>query len=106
MSQPFARQFYKSKAWQRCRDAYIAQRRLIDGGLCEECHDEQGYIVHHKIHLTPRNISDPNITLNHSNLKYVCKNCHDCYEGHGAHNNHKPLNVLFDANGMPLGRKD
>ena len=79
---------------------------LIDGGLCEECHEEQGYILHHKILLTEQNINNPNISLNHSNLKYVCKECHDQYAEHGVHNNHKPLNVLFDANGMPLGRKE
>ncbi len=105
MAREFAKAFYKSKAWKSCRDSYIAQRRLIDGGLCEECHDEQGYIVHHKIHLTPQNISDPNITLNHSNLKYVCKNCHDCYEGHGV-GTYVPLLALFDENGMPIGRKE
>lgn len=103
---PFAKQFYASKAWKNCRESYISQRMLIDGGLCEECHEEQGYILHHKIMLTEHNINNPNISLNHSNLKYVCKECHDQYEGHGVHNNHKPLNVLFDANGMPLGRKE
>ena len=58
----FATAFYKSKAWQRCRAGYIAYRRGVDGGLCEICGDQPGYIVHHKTHLTPQNINDANIT--------------------------------------------
>ena len=102
---PFAKQFYASKAWKNCRKSYISQRMLIDGGLCEECHEEQGYILHHKILLTEQNINNPNISLNHSNLKYVCKKCHDQYEGHGV-GTVVPLDVLFDKDGMPIGRRN
>lgn len=103
MAKDFARSFYKSKAWLKCRDAYIRQRIGIDGGMCEECKDNLGYIVHHKEPLTELTINDPEITLNTDNLEYVCKKCHDEFEGHGFKHNHKlkPL-VEFDATGMPV----
>ena len=69
--------FYKSKAWLNCRAAYIKSI----GGLCERCLAEgkivPGYIVHHKIHLNANNITDPSITLNWSNLEYLCHDCHN-----------------------------
>lgn len=35
-----------------------------------------GDTVHHKIHLTPDNINDPEITLNYDNLMLLCRDCH------------------------------
>lgn len=73
----YARAFYKSRAWLKCRDSYIKSV----GGLCERCLAEglivPGYIVHHKCYLTPENIKDPSITLNFDNLEYVCQPCHN-----------------------------
>lgn len=100
----FAKKFYKSQAWQDCRKAYIAKRMQVDGGLCEECHDAQGYIVHHKILLTPDNITNPAITLNHGLLAYVCKDCHDAYEGHGV-DGRKKLLCDFGNDGQPIDRR-
>ena len=105
--QAWAKTFYKSKAWHRCREAYIRQRVGIDGGICEECHDNIGYIVHHKTMLTPENVSDPEISLNEENLELVCKPCHDDFEGHGIKRAHalRPL-VVFDSSGMPIRKRD
>lgn len=90
--------FYFSQAWKRCRSAYIAERHGIDGGMCEICHDNLGYIVHHKIHITPFNMNDTNITLNTDNLQYVCHHCHDVI--HGYANQQKNENrITFDALG-------
>ena len=50
--QPWAARFYASGRWKKCRAGYIKFRRTIDGGLCEECRDKPGYIVHHKRALT------------------------------------------------------
>ncbi len=61
VAKEFAKAFYNSKKWKQCRAAYIAHRQAIDGGLCESCHEAPGYIVHHKIELTPDNINDPDI---------------------------------------------
>ena len=72
----FAKAFYSSRAWANTREAYAKSV----GYLCEECAKEgktvPGEIVHHKIHLTPQNITNQDITLNFQNLEYVCRNCH------------------------------
>ena len=76
MAKEFARDFYNSKAWYRTRTAYARSRKY----LCEICLAKGIYkaadIVHHKIHLTPNNINNPEITLNPDNLMLVCRECH------------------------------
>lgn len=76
MAQDFAKQFYRSQAWEKCREGFIKYRH----GLCERCLArgiyKPGVIVHHKIHLTPDNISDPTITLSFDNLQLLCRDCH------------------------------
>ena len=72
----FSDGFYKSWAWKRCRDSYLTSV----GNLCERCL-AKGLIVpadqvHHKIRLTPENINDPTISLNHDNLEALCMDCH------------------------------
>ena len=73
---PYAESFYKSKEWKATRAAYVKSQR----GLCERCLSKglyvPGEIVHHKIHITPENITDPAITLSWNNLELVCRNCH------------------------------
>lgn len=73
---PFTEGFYLSPAWKRCRASYIKSR----GGLCERCLREgryrAGVIVHHKTHLSPENIHDPEITLGFDNLELLCRDCH------------------------------
>lgn len=81
MAQEFARQFYSSQAWDRCRKAYSKSV----GCLCEECLRKglynPGEVVHHIIKLTPENIHDNHITLGWGNLEMLCRNCHA--EKHG-----------------------
>ena len=72
MAKDFARQFYKSKAWEKTRKAYYISKY----GLCERC-GRPGAIVHHRIYLTPQNINDPNVTLSLENLELVCQDCHN-----------------------------
>jgi 5-methylcytosine-specific restriction protein A len=69
---PFAKKFYKSKAWRKCRESYIPKVF----GICEHCGDP-GYILDHIEEITPENINDPEITLNHENLQYLCLACHN-----------------------------
>jgi len=71
MAREFAKAFYESDTWRKCRSAYIESVQ----GLCERC-GKPGNIVHHKKHITPANINDPDITLNFDNLKCVCQDCH------------------------------
>lgn len=102
MSKEFAKAFYNSKVWKDCRKSYIAERINIDGGMCETCHEQLGYIVHHITELTPSNIQDPNIALSHSNLKYECKDCHDREENHFIRKNHDSTYCTFDEHGQPI----
>lgn len=72
----FAKGFYKSQAWKKCRAAYA--KRV--GGLCEVCLAKgiytPGEIVHHKEHISPENITDERVLLDWSNLQLVCRDCH------------------------------
>lgn len=105
MAKEFSVAFYNSKAWKRCRKAYIDSVN----GLCERCLDKgvikNGYIVHHKKKLTPNNINDVNITLGWENLEYLCQQCHN--EDEFSEHSNKPKivrNYMFDINGdvIPL----
>lgn len=69
--QAFAKAFYISKQWRKAR-AYIFKR---DAGLCVRC-GQPGEIVHHKQHLTPGNIDNPEIALGEDNLELLCRDCH------------------------------
>lgn len=73
---PYAERFYSSTAWQQVRNAYRkSQRNLCEvclaNGIIKSCE-----IVHHKVELTPDNISDPMVSLNWNNLQCVCRDCH------------------------------
>lgn len=101
MAREFAKAFYAGKAWRKCRAAYIAGRKAIDGGMCEGCHERPGYIVHHKVELTPSNINDPDVALNHANLKYDCHICHN-REGRGMGRVEGLVGYVFSADGEPV----
>lgn len=77
MAKQFAKAFYKSTTWKKCRKSFIAERKAIDGGLCQHCQQALGYIVDHIVELTPYNINDPAISLSHDNLQYLCLECHN-----------------------------
>ena len=77
MAKNWAKSFYKSRVWQGSRKAYIARRVLVDGGMCEHCRERLGYIVDHKVELTPVNIADIDIALNPRNYQYLCLACHN-----------------------------
>jgi hypothetical protein len=101
MAQEFSKAFYNSKEWLICRDAYI--KSVF--GLCEDCKDRgiarPGYIVHHTETLTPDNINDPNITLNHTRLRYLCLDCHNRVNNQGVTSN----DTMFDSNGQLVKRE-
>lgn len=70
-------EFYKSKKWQRVRNAYFKKAR----GLCERCLAKglivPGEIVHHKIEMDSVKIRNDFLALNYSNLQLVCRKCHE-----------------------------
>lgn len=81
MSRGEQSQFYKTKAWQDCRNAYYKQV----GGLCEKCKARglivPAEIIHHKIHLDAEKVKDPSIALNPANLEALCRTCHGMEHG-------------------------
>lgn len=77
MAKPWAKPFYDSAAWKRCRATYISKRMAVDGGMCEACREKPGYIVDHIRELTPATVRDPQLSLNHDNLQYLCHDCHN-----------------------------
>lgn len=68
--------FYRTQAWKHCSKNYKA----YVGGLCEICLERGEYvpgeIVHHKIHLDEKNVSNPQIALDFKNLQLICRKCH------------------------------
>lgn len=74
IAREFAKKFYNSKAWEKCREAY----KQSVYGLCERC-GQPGDEVHHKIHLSPNNINNPDVTLNWNNLELLCMSCHSIH---------------------------
>lgn len=90
--------FYLSARWKKCRASYIAYRQGIDGGMCERCHREPGFIVHHKTYLDSINVHDDTIALAFENLEYVCHDCHNT-----EHFGKTPeLLCAFDEKGFPI----
>ena len=73
MARDFAKNFYKSSAWQKARQLAL----MRDHGLCQTpgCF-MPAQEVHHIIELTPENITDPTITLDINNLTCLCRDCH------------------------------
>lgn len=102
MAKNFAEAFYRGKKWKKCRESYIDARLMKDGGLCERCRKRYGYIVHHKIKLTADNINNPEISLNHKLLEYVCKICHDEEHYEDMHGKKREPYLKFDATGQLL----
>ncbi len=91
MAKEYAKKFYKSKEWLKCRNSFMVSKNYI----CERC-GGLAYIVHHKKHITPLNINNPNITLSWSNLKALCHDCHNAVHGNGGACIDE---VTFDENG-------
>lgn len=64
--------FYRSKAWEATRDAYMETRHHV----CERC-GQPAAIVHHKLYLTAENVNDPEVALGFDNLEALCRRCHN-----------------------------
>ena len=94
MAKDWAKAFYKSAAWQDCRAAYIQSVF----GLCEKC-GRPGVIVHHKIYLTPDNITDPYITLSFENLELLCSSCHSIEHNREHGGGSTADGLMFDERG-------
>jgi len=97
VARDFAKKFYNSKQWIKCRELY----KQSVNGLCERCLSKGKYVpgeeVHHKIYLTPENINDPYITLSFENLELLCSSCHSIE--HNEKYNPVREGLTFDSNG-------
>ena len=98
MAREFAKAFYNSEAWTTCKRRYIQLMPRYMRGLCEKCYADgkhiKGQELHHKVWLTPNNIHDSNVTLNHDNLILLCRDCH-----REAHGDRKPSQYVFNDQG-------
>ena len=92
MAKDWAIDFYNSKAWEDCRLAFMRSKFFI----CERC-GGAATIAHHITYLTPKNINDPNVTLNWSNLESLCQDCHN--KEHQSKYSATREDVMFDENG-------
>ena len=79
MAHEYAKAFYKGSSWNKCKNGYLKSKNYI----CERC-GEIATICHHKKHISPQNINDPNITLNWDNLQALCLDCHNSVHGKGT----------------------
>lgn len=104
MAKEFAKKFYHSKEWKKCREGYI----LSVHGLCEKCLAKgrytPGFIVHHKKELTPDNINDPYITLNWDNLEYDCLECHN--KEHMSKDDYTQDDLMFNEYGQLIRKEN
>lgn len=109
MAQEFSKKFYNSAQWERCRSQYLITpiKRpfgVVPPGLCERCYEMGLFsiatIVHHRRHITPANVNDPNVTIDFDNLQRLCPKCHA--EVHSG--NSKPRVIFRD--GEPVKAKD
>ena len=107
MAREFAKAFYRSKEWKMVRENVLRRDRY----LCVMCGCVGTQLeVHHKIHLSPSNIMNPNITLNENNLITLCRDCH--FKVHepdkvtGQKNKNMKLDCterfMFDDNGYSI----
>nr|WP_204558542.1 HNH endonuclease [Bacillus ectoiniformans] len=92
MAKDYAKAFYNSAAWKKCKDGFMQSKHYI----CERC-NEIALICHHKTYITPENIHDPNITLNWDNLEALCTTCHQ--HEHFKHGGICSEGLTFDSKG-------
>jgi 5-methylcytosine-specific restriction endonuclease McrA len=102
MSREYAYALYHSKAWQHIREQALER----DHRLCQRCLKQgrvtPAVIVHHIVHVSPANVSDPKVTLNLDNLTCLCRECHAIV--HGFDHTSTREDVTFDADGNLVPR--
>ena len=99
MPRDFAQSFYNSKRWKNTRNAYMKSV----SNLCEKCRAAglivPAEIVHHKVHIEPDTINDPNVSLSWDNLEALCRNCHAAQHETEYNKNKTPKRYRIDENG-------
>lgn len=98
MAKDWSKDFYNRKAWEDCRLAFLQSKFFI----CERC-GGPATIAHHKKHLTPENINNPEVALNWENLEALCQDCHN--KEHQSKYSATREDVVFDENGDLIPRE-
>lgn len=102
MAREFSRDIYNSHRWRKVAKTYAESQHYV----CERCGNRSfvgtgkppRFIVHHRVHLTPENVKDDNVVYGWDNLELLCIYCHNAVHGQGL-----DREVLFDADGQPVG---
>lgn len=101
---PWQRRFYRSKAWQACRQAVWERQH----GLCADCMDRGEFTpideVHHLVELNEFNVTDPKVSLDPARCVGLCRNCHNKRHDKGYKSQGNPTRVWFDDDGRPMKR--
>lgn len=76
----------------------VPANSVVPPGMCERCFAmgllTPAKLVHHKIHLNPENINDPEIALSCDNFQRLCQDCHAA-----VHSNQPEPRTKFNADG-------
>lgn len=98
MAKAWAKPFYRSVRWKKCRQAYFNSQY----GICEWC-GRPGRIVDHIVELTPNNINNQSIATDWTNLQVLCMDCHNKKTFAQKNKTQHNLKVVFDEEGNPVG---
>lgn len=84
--------FYHSRQWRLLSKVFLMSKNYI----CERC-GAPASIAHHKHYLTAANVTNPQISLNPSNLEALCMECHN--REHFGTGGATAAGYTFDENG-------
>ena len=101
MAADWSKAFYNSAKWRRVRDNV----KLKAKGICQRCGKPCRGEVHHIIELTPYNIHNTSITLDSSNLIYLCGDCHNAVHHRFGESKQVSVNYHFDSDGNVIPNK-
>ena len=106
MAKDFSKGIYNSRRWRAVAKAYAESQHYI----CERCHNRSfagtgkpaHFIVHHKRHLNPENVTDDSTVYGWDNLELLCIYCHNAVHA-AAHTSAGGRECVFDDDGNPIG---
>lgn len=98
MAAPWATKFYNSRAWRTLRERLIVEANFLCADCGESYLKESAQLVgHHVKELTPENVQDANVALNPSNIKIICRKCHDKAHERFAYDGGQKVYLVYGA---------
>ncbi len=80
----------------------VPNSSVVPPGVCERCFMmgelTPATLVHHKVHLTPKNVNDPKVALSYDNFQRLCQDCHAF-----VHSGQTDMRAEFDESGSIVG---